>query len=468
LNNSSDSYAQIIDNQNIAVLGNINYNKFLAGSRYHYVTSPLADVSSTAFTSSPVGYNSNFYMYDETNNSSDWQQGWNHNLALGTLLSGRGYAYFYKYDQNLAISGKQLNSGDISIDISHSNNLVSSDGWNLVGNPYMSAISADEFVFENQDIISGTLYFWNDDLSEGTDYSSNDYALWNLAGAVGTGTGLNSVQGTKVPDGFIAPMQGFFVNKTNPGTSQLWFRNRMRSFGNGQYFKNLEEPIRLKISLLNESLKLYNELLIAFVDGASNRFDNLYDGLKLQGNPKISFYSLLNNSELGIQSLPKRIRSNRQSASVALGFYVENAGDYQIDVAGSEGFNEGSNIYLEDKYLKEFHSLSSDGAYKFNQQQGRCNDRFVLHVNPSARMMNIINAKAQEFNVHYSDNKLIIEIDDSLIGSDLVVYSVTGIPLVYEKMDSNRKMLPIESSGNLLMVELKNNNLSLSKKLIVN
>jgi len=42
--------------------------------------------------------------------------------------------------------------------------------------------------------------------------------------------------------------------------------------------------------------------LLAFVNGASDEFDNLYDAIKLKGNKSIAFYSLLNKQELAIQS----------------------------------------------------------------------------------------------------------------------------------------------------------------------
>jgi len=446
-------YAQIIDSENINVTGNILYNKFLKGRVYHYITSPLSTVPSTVFTNTPKGFNRNFYVYLESNTSNNWLAGWNHEAAIGNLHVGRGYAYYYSNDHTFQLTGGQLYSGDISVDIYHSNNQVISDGWNIVGNPYPSAVSADEFIFENQDVISGTIYFWDDDNSGGSDYNVNDYASWNLAGAIGTGTGGTSEGGTKIPDGFIAPMQGFFVKKISPGNSQLWFRNSMRKFGNGQYFKSQRTITSIKLGLANKSDKLYNEILVAFVEDASNRYDNLYDGFKLRGNPDIAFYSLLNRDEMGIQTFKKPINQETIAKSVALGFEVTKANYYEISIVKELGFSHDAIFLLEDKTLMEVNELKK-GSYRFYSEKGKQNNRFVLHINPSKRGLANLLKKANKPKVYYARNAVVIEAKENCFEANYIIYNLKGYPLSRGSLEGSRTEVPIESQHRAALVKI--------------
>ncbi len=97
--------------------------------------------------------------------------------------------------------------------------------WNLIGNPYPSAINVDLFFDENNyDVstnpsdgtITGAVYLWSQNsLPSGTNngnenqnFTSSDYAIINKVGA----TGAQDVGGDLVtPSRFIPSGQGFFV-----------------------------------------------------------------------------------------------------------------------------------------------------------------------------------------------------------------------------------------------------------------
>ena len=65
--------------------------------------------------------------------------------------------------------------------------------WNLLGNPYPSAIDAELLLnhHNNKDLINGTFYFWthttaitNKDEDGTESYSSDDYAMYTIEPAV--------------------------------------------------------------------------------------------------------------------------------------------------------------------------------------------------------------------------------------------------------------------------------------------
>ncbi|NJO91363.1 MAG: hypothetical protein HC831_22175 [Chloroflexia bacterium] len=230
----------------------------------------------------------------------------------------------------------------------------------------------------------------------------------------------------------------------------------MRSFGSGQYFKSApEQKNNFKLSLSNVSATLYNEILIAFVDGASNRFDNLYDGFKLKGNPDIAFYSLLNDKLLGIQSFGKKPGTNTVSKSVALGYDVSQSGDYKLDIVPSSDFSTEDKLYLEDKLLSKVYELEKEGTYNFYSNKGVYHHRFILHINPSERLMGKLMAQTKKPKVYYNKSKLIIESALNCNEANYTVYSLMGLPLKKGIITNNKMEIDIEPAYKTALVKIE-------------
>ncbi len=132
--------------------------------------------------------------------------------ANGKMKPGRGYASEAKTD---AVSIHQLsfegtpNNGVIYEQI-HYNDDENEDldnDFNLIGNPYPSAIDIELFFDENEGVVDPTVYLWTHTtpVSEQTgDYSSTDYATYNKTGGTAAGNG-------PIPSENIGSAQGFLV-----------------------------------------------------------------------------------------------------------------------------------------------------------------------------------------------------------------------------------------------------------------
>jgi len=368
----------LLDNGNISGGGTAMVERFLSADKYHYISAPLSAVPNVLYTdvAGSSNSNTNYYYYDETNSNDNWLYGWVQQDETGEMVVGRGYAHWFDRDSTFTQTGGSFNTGDISVNVTNSANGVGSDGWNLIGNPYPSTILADEFIDANSSVIDGTLYFWDDPGTNG-DYTSSDYATWNLAGAVGTGSGTAS--NGEVPDGYIGVGQSFFVYTENGGTVN--YTNSMRRIGNGQFFKDAtyDGVGRLRLSISNDDLRVYNELLIAFIDGASDDFDNLYDGKKLKGNTDIAFYSKLKDEDFAIQSFaPLNAYSEKD---INLGFNVDQANTYSITVQSFENFDANVKVYLKDNLLDSTINLREQRSYVFATNSGTFDNRFELIFN---------------------------------------------------------------------------------------
>ena len=269
---------------------------------------------------------------------------------------------------------------------------VGANELNLLGNPYPSAIRADDFITANTSIIYGALYFWTHNTAiapSGSDYvyTADDYATYNITGGTAGGPLPIPVSGpapspglnTSVPNGFIAAGQSFFVENSIAGSFQ--FTNAMRVAGNNsQFFKQANtkktatvEKNRVWLNLTN-SKGAFKQLLVGYITGATNDWDNLYDGPTFDGQEFVDFYSVNQGKNLTIQG---RALPFVDTDEVPLGYRSTIAGTFDISIDNRDGALANQAIWLEDKKTNTLHELSK-GKYTFTAINGVENDRFVL------------------------------------------------------------------------------------------
>ena len=428
LKSNASKTAAIIDlntTDKISVAGTVQAERYLSKDDYHYISTPVSGLNTSLFTDSHATY-----AYNETAATDNWLYGWY--APSGSLTNAKGYALYYKTDYTLNFDGSTLNSGDYSIGISltSGSEAIEKRGWNLVGNPYPSAIDADLFIAENAGAISGTLYFWANGNNDGA-YESSDYASWNGAGSTSSG-------GSIVPNGFIGSNQGFMV-KAN-GNANINFKNSMRAVNNTQFFKKRNETItRLKLSINNENY--YSEALIAFKDDASDEYDYLYDGLKLRANGSISIYTEMDSQPYGIQAF-KTLPKDLKYFAVPVTYEASEAGKCSILVKEFENF-KGISVYLRDKFLNTGLVLNSGKEYNFVTEAGIFQERFEVVF--SSRKAAPIPAVTSDILIYPNPNrgnfKIVVNSRDENYVSE--IYSITG-KLIYRNKFSTSEAGEIE------------------------
>ncbi len=262
------------------------------------------------------------------------------------------------------------------------------DNWNLVGNPYPSAIDAKAFMTYNTNI-EGVIRIWTHGNlpsaaitnpfygSFACNYTGSDFILYNLTGP--------SVQNGY--NGYVPSGQGFFVAMLDgpaDATQKVYFNNAMRSktFDNSQFFRlnghshahSTSDKSRIWLDLVGPN-ETVSRTLVGYVDGATISKDRLYDAsLKFGGNQ--DFYSLIDGEPMNIHGRPIPFDRNDK---VPLGLKVAVANTYKIAIASVDGLFQNSNraIYLEDKELHIIHNLKQE-PYTFSTSVGRFDNRFVL------------------------------------------------------------------------------------------
>lgn len=203
-------------------------------------------------------------------------------------------------------------------------------GFNLVGNPYPSAISWAQVTKTNVD---GTYYVYTP--------STGTYGSWTGS------TGTNDL--TDV----ISSSQGFFVKATAPtGSISIPESAKTTEQGSSRFKTALSNHLRL--TLTYDSLNA-DEQVIHFRENASSNFDNGYDAYHLN-NSSINFSSLdANGVKYSINSLPPLI----ESAEVPLSIEGTTKATYTLKISERNSF-AGHQVFLKDKLLNTITEITSD------------------------------------------------------------------------------------------------------------
>lgn len=378
--------------------GNITYQRTALARNLDYVywSSPVANFNVGGI---PNNYR---YLWNTTiANSNGGQGAWVN--ASGNMVIGKGYIARASNGSTTAIPLTATflglpNNGIITLPISRgtytgadylgTNNTVItkySDNWNLVGNPYPSAIDALSFLNANTNI-EGAIRIWTHGTlpssstsnpfygSYAANYTPSDYITYN---------GLGTVSGPSGFNGKIAAGQGFMINMLDgsAATESIIFSNSLRSksYNNGQFYRNSSqnsdlEKHRLWIDIVNTSNNESDRTLLGYIEGATNNKDRIFDAFTGVTN-YMRIYSLLENEKMTIQG---RTLPFTSSDIVPLGVYISNSGNYSIAIAEADGiFIQDQAVYLEDKLLNIIHNLKVN-PYSFSSVAGEFNNRFVL------------------------------------------------------------------------------------------
>lgn len=362
---------------------------------------------------------------------------------------------------DVAIQRGDMTTATVPSVYSHPSLSVQDDNFNLLGNPYPSAISANAFLQYNavtNPQIEGSVRLWTHGTVPATtfdnpffgsftyNYTPNDYIIYNLSG---------SQSGPTAFGGMIASGQGFFVlmNEGTTASSSVRFSNDMRSVlhNNSQFFRmqqpetQTETKHRIWLDLV-QSNGTNVRTLVGYIPGATYAKDVLYDAWVKPGN-HLNLYSLVDGETLAIQGRPVPFQTEDL---VPLGYVAPQAGNYSITIAYADGVfapQNGQFIYLEDKLLETVHLLNS-GPYSFYTEAGRNDGRFVLRYEHETLSLPGINGNSSDVLVFSQQETLTVKSKSSPI-QEVMVYDLYGRRLIHEKNLSQLEF----SSNELLSVK---------------
>jgi len=373
---------------------------------------------------------------------------------------------------SLKFSGT-ANNGVYNVGVLKSGNVDPDHGsnYNLLANPYPSAISADKFLEENLNI-DGTVYIWEaktQPLTVGTGYyDQSDYITYTKAGSTAPSIG------TPVFNGNIASAQGFMVKALSSGN--VLFNNCMRLSGltdNDSFFRtsidfnaavmNNLSVDRFKLNLTSSS-DHFNQILIAYIPGLSMGYDRGYDASR-NSTSGSQIFSIMGdtNQRLAIDARPAFVDTD----IVPLGFTTSSpisSTNFQISIVEKEGVfqNDDVDVFIHDKLNNVYHNFDN-GVFNFTASQSELLNRFDIVYqsstlnNPDFDGLNVI--------VSLSESQLLLSSKEVI--DVAYIFDVTG------RLINKIKVNDFEYSGNfnhaqgvyIVRVELSNGQ-SVSNKVI--
>ncbi|WP_396192280.1 T9SS sorting signal type C domain-containing protein [Flavobacterium sp.] len=358
-------------------------------------------------------------------------------VGLSTIFTGKPHNGQFDF----AINRGNYDGADYDADLTNPNNVLTTrfdDNWNLVGNPYPSAIDAEEFLVQNQTKIEGAVWIWTHGLNPTSNvspfysnyqynYSSSDYIKYN---------GLGSTE----PDTFagkIASGQGFMVNMLHTAATPntITFTNNMRSdasmvqYDNTDFFRSastntngpVEEKHRIWLDIINTTSGQMDRTLLGYSTSSTLDVDHLYDCI-FRPTSELSMFSIINSEPFIIQGRPLPFNN---FDLVPMGIRIVAAGNHTIAIKKVDGlFEQNQDIYLEDKQLNIIHDLRQ-APYNFTSSVGTFNDRFVLRYTTAALSNQDFESIDSSVIVSANDGQIKVKsINESL--SEVSVYDVLG------------------------------------------
>ncbi|WP_460191321.1 T9SS type A sorting domain-containing protein, partial [Urechidicola sp. KH5] len=378
------------------------------GAAYNYADGAIT---------SPIRVSSRWmYRYVNTGNDyANWEYVGNNgtrlNVTEGFTMKGTGSGSLdmdTEY-QNYVFRGKPNNAvTSISLrDTPLVHTTFTQDGdISLTGNPFPSALDADQFITDNVNSTDATLYFW-EHWSNGTHY------LGSYQGGYATrkvGNGVPAVKHPNVagggvarstPGAYVAVGQGFFVRSDSDGgpvefrNSQRFFERETNNGGTSSVFmrgvtnqstEQTQDTIQ-RIRLGFESPDGYHrQVLAAFFEGPTDDIDKLYDGKALDSWSSDAFF-VQEDQNFVIQAFGE-FRKDREIPIRVIISNAQSGGVQKMMIDELENISNETDIYIKDEFLGVYHDLR-ESAYEVSLPAGTYDERFSLVFENSSQSLSV-------------------------------------------------------------------------------
>ncbi|MEH6536612.1 MAG: choice-of-anchor D domain-containing protein [Psychroserpens sp.] len=426
---------------------------------YNYWSSPVGEINATtnnnAYAVSDIMYDgvnpinfitsgydgadgaiisiADYWIWKFANQPDGDYSAWQHVRRNGTVLPGEGYTMkgpgsgTIVDQQNYVFLGKPSN-GDINLALNAGNDY-------LVGNPYPSAIDANQFITDNgpnitgagaDPLISGTLYFWEH--WGGGSHNSSDYqggyATYNFSGGVGApslgtndpdvGTGGTP---TKVPGRYIPVSQGFFV--VGETTGSVNFNNGQRAYQKEKstgadasvFVRQAENSSssdadtdpeigdgRMKFRIgFNSINTIHRQLLLTIDESTTTGYDWAFDA-KIYDNQMDDLFWMINDEKFTIQG-----SNEAEPGSIyPLGIETSDGGLNTITIDRLENVPDSIDIFIHDIENDTYHNLR-DGDFQFFLLAGQYLNRFELTFSEDQDSLSVEENELNSLDVFYNN-----------------------------------------------------------------
>jgi hypothetical protein len=359
-----------IGNSSGTITGNVTVQRFVSGGKRafrffsHPFSSPVALSNMMGSTgliitgsggatngfdatqnNNPSAFTFSESAYDGTNNS-----GWSgFTNTSNTIAVGAGIRALHRGARTQLPAAISTNlptpqsatiswSGSISAgnkNFSMTNTGGGNAGWNLIGNPYPSAVNVGQIASGNRNSI-GNFYVWNPNLATAGAYETKSFGA----------------------DYILPSGSAFFINTPTAATFTFTEANKSTSAPAVLHKSNELMQNALELKLISDSSIHWDNFVLRNRSQLTDAFEYTADGLKMK-NSNVNVYSISSdNKNLSIDN-----RALNESKEVNLAF--ETSSPYHFTFKVSHIQMAGLEIYLEDKFTNQEVLLTQNTAYDF-------------------------------------------------------------------------------------------------------
>jgi hypothetical protein len=208
-------------------------------------------------------------------------------------------------------------------------------GWNLIGNPYPSAVNVGQIVSGNRNSIA-TFNVWNPSLSTAGGYESKSFGV----------------------DYILPSGSAFFIN--TPSAATFTFTEADKSTSTPAVLHKSNELMQnaLELQLRSDSSIHWDNFVLRNRSQLSDAYEYTADGLKMKNSDVNVFSISSDNKNLSIDN-----RALNESKEVNLAF--ETSSPYHFTFKVSHIEMPDLAVYLEDKFTNKVVLLTQNTAYDF-------------------------------------------------------------------------------------------------------
>ncbi len=338
--------------------GNVVFERYMTGKKYHLIASPVSGQTIENFLSSNSNISSATIpgksiraMADYNSSTNNWNSYYSATGQTGDVTVGKGYLIRTKdaVGGTVTMTGA-LQPADASI-------AVNTD-WNCIGNPFTTAISTSSLLTANDAEFSNIN---NDGLFK-------YIYVWDNSGSGQYNTSVTSVQAGQA-----------FMVRMKEGAANFAIAKTAQSADVAIPFRSASqlEWSDIKLSVSDGTDNYYTE--VKFNDAMTTGPDAGFDAGLLRSNKDFAIYTRLlngNATDICMQALPTT------TEAIPVGLDYTAGGSITFTAAG---FPEGYNVVLEDRQAKTFTDLSGASAsYTASVAANTAGTgRFYLYANPN-------------------------------------------------------------------------------------
>ena len=422
--------------------GVLTYTQMITDTNWHFISAPVTGQDIDAFVASSnlaTGTGSNIGFSEYENSTATWSYYQSGGSGTGNFTSGQGHAIKKSASGNINFTGT-FNDADVSIPVTKNTN-----GFNLIGNPYLAAVSVAELLTENNALLEEqTIWLW--------DQAQDSYVQKNLA---------NDME--------IAPGQGFFVLTNTAGNFNI--TEAMQSHAPDTFQKGTSSRPEISLTMNNGTENSTAEIL--YLDGATTGWDNGYDSSIFEGleNAFQGYTQVVENGtgkKLGIQSLPNAAYEN---SIIPIGLKAT-AGNELTFALNAKNLPEGMMVFLEDRVHNTTTRLDeTDSAFKTTLDADLNGvGRFYLLTSSTDQTLSVDDASLSRAHVFMSANRTLkitgLQSDKAV----LKIHSILGKTIIDATLKSGASMqfkLPSHIKQGVYIVSVTTKNGSTTKKIFI-